>query len=70
MVYGGGAFGHGIVLLSADGKYVLVAAASSVRLYSSFTGEFVSSLSGHTRDVTAVVLVHESVNQVLQVGNC
>lgn len=62
----GGAFGHGGVLLSADGKHVVVAAASTVRLYSSATGKLVSSLSGHKRHVTAVVLDHASNDKVPQ----
>ena len=45
-------------VLSSDGKYVLVAAASSVRVYSSVTAEIVLSLNGHTQEVTAVVLDH------------
>lgn len=69
MVHGGGAFGHGTVLLSADGKYVLVAAASAVRLYSSFTGDLISSLSGHKRDITAIVLDDDSNNKVLHSPN-
>lgn len=68
MIHGGGAFGHGTVLLSADGKYILVAAASAVRLYSSVTGDLVSSLSGHKRDVTAIVLDHDSNDKVLHAG--
>ena len=64
MVYGGGAWGRGTALLTADGKYILVAAASNVRLYSSATGEFVTSLNGHKADVTAVVLDHASNDKV------
>ena len=47
-------------VLSSDGKYVLVAAASSVRVYSSVTAEIVLSLNGHTQEVTAVELDHGS----------
>lgn len=65
MVYGGGAWGHGTALLTADGKYILVAAASNIRLYSSVTGEFVTSLNGHKADVTSVVLDHTSNDKVL-----
>lgn len=64
MVYGGGAWGRGTALLTADGKYILVAAASDVRLYSFATGEFVTSLNGHKADVTAVVLDHASTDKV------
>lgn len=64
MVCGGGAWGRGIALLTADGKYILVAAASNVRLYSSATAEFVTSLNGHKADVTAIVLDHTSSDKV------
>ncbi|KAL0052292.1 hypothetical protein WJX82_011440 [Trebouxia sp. C0006] len=47
-------------VLSPDGKYLLVAAASSVRVYSSVTAEIVHSLYGHTQEVTAIVLHHGS----------
>ena len=66
MVNGGGAWGRGSALLTADGKYVLVAVASNVRLYSSASGEFVTSLNGHAADVTAVVLDHASNDKVQQ----
>lgn len=64
MVSGGGALNRSASLLSADGKYILVAAASSVRLYSSVTAEIVHTLDGHTQEVTAVVLDHASDDKV------
>lgn len=64
MVCGGGAWGRGSALLTADGKYVLVAVAYNIRLYSSASGEFVTSLNGHAADVTAVVLDHASDDKV------
>ena len=54
----GGTVNQSASVLSSDGKYVLVAAASSVRVYSSVTAEIVLSLNGHTQEVTAVVLDH------------
>ena len=56
MVSGGGPLNQSSAILSPDGKYVLVAAASSVKLCSSVTGEVVNSLRGHLQDVTAIVL--------------
>ena len=70
MVYGGGAWVRGTALLTADGKYILVAAASAVRLYSSATGALVTSLNGHKGEVTAVVLDHASNDKVPQVSVC
>lgn len=56
----GGAMNRCASVLSPDGKYLLVAAASSVRVYSSVTAEIVLSLYGHTQEVTAIVLHHGS----------
>ena len=47
-----------------EGKYILVAAASSVRLYSAVTGVKVHTLIGHTREVTAVVPDHANTDTV------
>jgi len=60
MPNGGGAMNRCSSVLSPDGKYLLVAAASSVRVYSSVTAEIVHSLYGHTQEVTAIVLHHGS----------
>ncbi len=57
---GRGAMNRCASVLSPDGKYLLVAAASSVRVYSSVTAEIVHSLYGHTQEVTAIVLHHGS----------
>ena len=64
MVLGGGPLGRSTAVLTADGKYFLVAAASTVRLYSSVTGERVLSLNGHKAEVTAIVPDHASVEKV------
>lgn len=64
MVRGVGDLGRGTALLTADGKYILVAAASAVRLYSSVTGELVLSLNGHKAAVTALSLDHASKEKV------
>lgn len=67
MVRGVGDLGRGTALLTADGKYILVAAASAVRLYSSVTGELVLSLNGHKAAVTALSLDHASKEKVYEV---
>ena len=64
MAPGVGDLGRGTAVLTADGKYVLVAAASTVRLYSSVTGELVLSLNGHRAAVTAISLDHASNDKV------
>jgi len=64
MVNGGGPLNRCAPVLSPEGKYILVAAASSVRLYSSVTASIVHSLNGHTQEVTAVVLDNDSKEQV------
>ncbi|KAL0020828.1 hypothetical protein WJX79_004301 [Trebouxia sp. C0005] len=51
-------------VLSPDGKYLLVAAASSVRVYSSITAEIALNLYGHTQEVTAIVLDHSNSDLV------
>lgn len=56
MVSGGGPLNLSPAVLTPDGKCILVAAASSVKLCSAVTGEVVSNLRGHTQDVTATVL--------------
>lgn len=56
MVAGGGLLNQSTAVLTPDGKFILVAAAASVRLCSSVTGETVHTLTGHTKDVTALVL--------------
>ena len=60
MLNGGAVVNCCASVLSPDGKYLLVAAASSVRVYSSVTAEIVLNLYGHTQDVTAIVLQHSS----------
>ena len=66
MVNGGGALIHCPSLLSADGKYIIVAASASVRLHSAVTAEPVQILHGHLQDVTSIVLDDSSDNKVQQ----
>lgn len=64
MVSGGGPLNRSTAVVSPDGKYILVAAASSVKLCSAVTGETVNSLRGHSQDVTAIVLDPKDENKV------
>ena len=64
MPNGRGAMNRCSSVLSPDGKYLLVAAASSVRVYSSITAEIALNLYGHTQEVTAIVLDHSNSDLV------
>ena len=56
MVAGGGLLNQSTAVATPDGKFIVVAAAASVQLRSSVTGETVHTMTGHTQDVTALVL--------------
>jgi hypothetical protein len=64
MTFRGGSLTHCEPSLTADGKHVLVVAGNDVRLYSAVSGDQLSTLSGHTAAITAVVLDPKDAAQV------
>ena len=64
MVFRGGSLTAREPSLTADGKHVLIIAGNDVRLYSAVSGDQLSTLSGHTAAVTAVVLDPKHASQV------
>ena len=68
MVRGGGHLCSRPVISSADGKYLFVAVAEAVRVFSTVTGLLVSALKGHLAYVTACVPNPRNDTQVGHAG--
>ncbi len=60
---GGGYISSVGAIASRDGQHILTAAACSIRIYSTATAALVAELTGHTGDVTALVLHPHSSNK-------
>ena len=61
---GGGMLSRRPSAFSGDGRLVLCCSGRLVLIFSAVTGERVGALSGHTEEVTAVVLDPENGEQV------
>jgi WD40 repeat protein len=61
---GGGYFASVGAIASNDGRYILAVSSAAVKIFSSTTAEQVGHLSGHTADITAIVLDPHSSKKV------
>lgn len=64
VIGGGGSISRRQLMFSDDGKLLILACGSALRLYSTATGEPVASLAGHTADITCVTSDPKSPKQV------
>lgn len=64
MVSGGGPISRWPAIASANGRFILTPAATTVKVFSAVSSALTAVLTGHVADVTAVVLAPNTESHV------
>lgn len=67
MTSGGGPISRWPAIASANGRFILTPASTTVKVFSAVSGALTSVLKGHVAEVTAAVLVPNTDSQVRNV---